>query len=251
MDVAIKLFLILSLLVAVISCQKLLSLMIIGLAALAIIFFSKINRGILFRNLIYYAVILVLPYFFGIIISLLTSSLRYNPELVFVKIIRLYLFGLLGGLFFLSTSIEVMASLCYKFLSPLQKLDIPVADSLKSLILIIDQIEKNISKFHDLNVQKITDKVRYKGSIRAKVQQVTQTFVTIIVNSFQKTEEVRRRIEQQDQNILNSYQFKPSMADAVGIFVFVLVVVTLIVLEREMLTTTMAGGIGHLQSTGI
>ena len=240
MDAGVKICIAILLSIAPFLCEKQMSIGVILIYIFIITVFSGIHMQVLFRNLISYTIMVLVPYLFGYLVSMFFAFLFSNAffisdnsfkEIAF-KFLQLFFIFHIGSLYFYTTPIESVMGMLNKVFSPLKLLGVPISEYINTVMCIVIELPKTITEFGNVLLQQVRLIVKNNSySFKTNIKQISDVLVSLIVKSFQKIERIEKLIEEGDSNHLYSYRFKFSKNDAIAILSFVVLFTMLIVIE--------------------
>jgi len=197
---------VLALLLAVTSsfCISHLDLVYFFIFLLLITILLKSNLRFVYKNLISYTIIIVFPYFVGLLLSLLVSRLfsgaayfnTVNLDTAILKMVKIFFIWYIGNLYLSTTPIESIIDMLNKVFSPLNSAGIPAAKYLNMIVFILSELTGLMSRFKNDNLEQarhiFTD--NHLG-IKSKSKELSNILVTFIANSLQRTDEIYERVE--------------------------------------------------------
>lgn len=201
-DAGIKLSLAILLAITSCFCHSGADLIGFALYLLAITILLQGGPGFVLKNLLSYGVIILFPYCFGILLSLLISRL-YSPYFfevnlpgAFLKMLKLFFVWYIGNLYFFTTSLESIVNVLNKAFSPLNAIGIPAAKYLNMVLFIVNELTRSVSQFK----QNILEQARniFKSGRRGfkpKAIDLSNILVAFIANSLERTDEIQEQIE--------------------------------------------------------
>ncbi|HWP97141.1 MAG TPA: hypothetical protein VN426_09840, partial [Syntrophomonadaceae bacterium] len=204
-DAGIKLILAILLAIASSFCNNGLDLVYFTIYLLVITVFLKSDLRFIFKNLLSYGIIILFPYFLGLLLSLALSKFfpgpayfhNVNLEATSLKMIKIFFVWYIGNLYFFTTPFKSIMDMLNKVLFPLNSIGIPVAKHLNMIMFIVNELTRSVSQFkHD-----ILEQVRhiFKNNhlgVKTKSNELSNILVTFIANSLQRTDEIQEQVEQ-------------------------------------------------------
>lgn len=188
-----------------------------------------------------YGIIVLLPYFFGLLLSsilyLMTDNALFRVYQgyyeVSLRLFRLSVVWYVSMLYFYTTPISTVIGLLDKLFSPLKFLGVPVADYLKVVMCIVIELKETGTDV----VKNLRESMRSNiGSEKKKFQinitGISQIIVSLIVNSFEKLDKVQSFVENANPDDLYGYSFKITKRDIAVIFSFVLLTTVVSIIEN-------------------
>ncbi len=201
-DAGIKLSLAILLAIASSFCNNGLELIYLSIYLLVVTIFLKSDLGFVLKNLLSYGLVILFPYFLGLLLSLLISKLYsasfYNVSLgaAILKMIKLFFIWYIGNLYFFTTSFEPIVNMLSKVFSPLDLLGIPVTKYLNMVMVIVNELNRSVSQFK----QDILEQARYiyknkELGFKTKAEGLSDILAAFIANSLQRTDEIQEQVE--------------------------------------------------------
>jgi len=119
------------------------------------------NFRFLLKNMLSYALIFLMPYFFGLLLSMLVSSLvskgHVPADLVLketvLRMVRLFFVWYIGSLYLCSTPLHSILGLLKHVLAPLNRWGVPVSNALTLIMCIVLQLTASVSEFKKTTVE--------------------------------------------------------------------------------------------------
>lgn len=202
LDEGIKLFLAILLAAASVLCNKALDLVYFSVFLLFITVFIKSDLRFILKNACSFGIIILIPYFFGILLSLALNRLYAGPvhnidvNFTLLKMAKIFFIWYIGNLYFYTSSLEVVLDMFDKVFSPLKKMGIPVSRYLNMVIFILNELSKTLGQFKGDIFEKAGQVVRNRQmGIITRLKELSNIIVNHIANSLQRTGEVQEQLE--------------------------------------------------------
>ncbi len=219
-----------------------LSLAVILLYILLVTVFSGLSFRILFRNLLYLSIALLVPYLFGLIFSI--CGALFTPggfsfgsidfPAVALKFGRLILLGHIAGIYMYTTPFGRIAGMLNRLLAPLQRCGAPVRDFLKILICIRTELPGAIKRGRDTVARwRDPDGTVKRRSLKNVIEGMANIIVSQILQSFQEIERIQKLIDETDCADLDAFRFKVSQSDRIAIISLLLLGGAVLWMERS------------------
>lgn len=238
LDVGLKAGIAIILTILAIVCQNQLSLLIIFLYLGLATFLLGSNFQFLKKNLISYGLIFLLPYFFGLSLSVLFSYTFSNNAYVLVffkdtllRMVKIFFVWYIGSLYICSTPLNSMMGMLKKVFSPLNSLGVPVTKYLTIIMFIIMQLNESVSSFKNNAGEQVQTIFKNKSmSFQTRIKGISNILVSFIADSLYKTEEIQKQVEQTNLNNF-AYSVSVSRKEIFAILIFIVFFTSLIFLE--------------------
>ncbi|MEQ8176443.1 MAG: CbiQ family ECF transporter T component [Syntrophomonadaceae bacterium] len=201
-DAGVKLILALLLAVASAFCKNGLELVYFSIFLLAITAFLKSDLRFMLKNMLSFGIIILIPYMFGILLSLAMSKLypgaAYDANLntALLKMIRIFFIWYIGNLYFFTTSLQSIMDMFDKVFLPLNRAGIPVSRYLNMIMFIVNELSRTVGQFKgDIFEQAgLIFKNRQLG-VKTKLKELAHILVNYIANSLQRTDEIQEQVK--------------------------------------------------------
>ncbi len=201
---------------------------------------SRIRSRTLLFSGVSYAIIVLIPYLFGVLVNGLLYFFTKNEAFmwqgsqeVFLRLFRLFIIWYVSILYFHTTLIETILGLLDKLLSPLKLIKLPVQDYLKIIMLVVTDLkgtgEEIRARFVD---QARSASGRNKSNLRQKINAISQTIVRSLVDSFQKIDKVEGQLADSRAEAIFNYRLRLAMPEALTVISVVLLAAILYWIER-------------------
>lgn len=232
MDGMIKLIIAVLLMVIPFYIQAVLS---FGLFAAYLVFVTlmlKVNPRTLMISGASFAIIVLIPYLFGLLMNALFYYFLHNPLFayqgsmaIFLRLFRLFVIWYVSILYFHTTPMKTFIGMLDKFLTPLKKLGLPTSDYLKVIMCIVVQLKETGSDVKKNLGEKMRSAVgEEKRKFRINVKGISQIIVNLIVDSFEKIDKIQEYVEKVSPEDLYYYRFGLRLKDAAGMLTFLVIV---------------------------
>ncbi len=216
----------------------------IGLLSVYLVFVtlvSKIKPRTLLISGTSYGIIVMLPYFFGLLMNSLFYTFSHNemfayhqgPYEIFLRLFRLLVIWYVSILYFHTTPMKTVIGLLDKLFTPLKSVGVPVADYLKIVMCIVLELKETgseVTKSLGESMRSVMGGTRRKFKINVKG--ISQIIVSLIVNSFEKLDKIESFVEQVKPEDLYSYHFKLTKSDGIAVASFILMTCFVVVIEK-------------------
>ncbi len=201
---------------------------------------SGIPIRIITKSIITYTIIIIMPYFFGLLIAIVFYRLTgkymgafYSSfEEVALRLLKLFILWYAGSLYLNSTPMQSVIGLFYKLFSPLKQIGVPVSDFLKIIMCVMNELKElapEVKKSFSESLGQIfrSGKDLSKGKIKA----IGYVLVSFIVNSFQRLGKVEEDIKQIETKDIFIYKFTISRVDILVILSLILLLGSIIIIS--------------------
>lgn len=243
MDGLIKLILAILLMVMPFWFQNFLSFGLLSIYLILITWILKVNFRTLIISGASFAIIVLLPYFFGLLMNALFYYFSQNPmfasqgsSAVFLRLFRLFIIWYVSILYFHTTPMKTFIGMLDKLFTPLKKLGLPVADYLKVIMCIVAQLKEAGSDVKKSLGEKMRAVVgEEKRKFRINVKGISQIIVNLIVDSFEKIDKIQEYVDRVKPEELYYYHFKFKAKDALAILSFMIFTAIVWVIEKGIL----------------
>lgn len=221
--------------------EKQISLGILSIYLLIATLVTRIKFRTLLISAASYFIIVLIPYLFGYLMSellfLFTNNelFAYNQGSydVFLRLFRLFVIWYVTILYFHTTPTKTVIGLLDKLLFPLKLIGVPVKDYLKILMCIVLDLKGKGSEIKDSFMENARSVIGgNKTKLKTKIKGISHIIVSLLVNSFEKINEVQSSIEKLNTDELYNYKFKISLRDIVVILSFIMLIFVLIMIEK-------------------
>lgn len=217
-------------------CKEQLSFVIISGFILIITLVSGVNPRTLLLSALSYFIIVLIPYLFGLLMSVLFFSFAtqgLGAYGIFLRPFKLLLLWVVSILYFHSTPMKTGLGLLDKLLTPLKLIGIPVKDYLKILMCIVIELkeigpELKQSMSHAMHTA-VGENTR---NLKINVKAMSQIIVILIVNSFEKLNRIESRFEKISSEYLYYYRFKFAAYEKVSVISFLLFTLLVLMIEK-------------------
>lgn len=236
LDAGLKAGMAITLTVLAIVCEKPISLSLLFLYLVLATVSLGSNLRFLLKNLVSYSLIFLIPYSFGLFLSMLLGYLfpnaLYSSDLVlqetFIRMVKIFFVWYIGSLYISSTPLKSILGMLKQVFSPLNRLGVPVSNFLTIIMCIAIHLTESVSDFKTNAVEQA--RAIFKGKnlgFKAKLKEISNLLVFYIANSLQKTDEIERLMKQTDL-FDYTYRFKIGKNDLLAIVSFVVLLTVLI-----------------------
>lgn len=192
---------------------------------LAVTLASGIRVRTLLLSAASYAIIVLIPYLFGILMNAglyyLTSSAAFvwqqGYQEMLLRLFRLFIIWYASILYFHTTPIETILGLLDRLLFPLKLIKLPVQDYLKVVGCIVMELKGKGEETRTSFLGNARNLVGGKASrLRSKIKGLSQIIVAVLVDSFQKLDEVEDHIAQTKAEELLYYRFRMTLREGMA-----------------------------------
>jgi len=199
------------------------------------------NFRFLLKNMVSYGLIFLMPYFFGLLLSMLVNSLFSNGHVpadlvlkeTLLRMVRLFFVWYIGSLYICSTPLPSILGMLKHVLSPLKHWGVPVSTALTLIMCIVLQLTASVSEFKNTTVEQARNIFQDKSTcFKTKLKVLANLLVFFIVNSLQKTEEIQTLVDQTNLDDF-TYRFKVARNELLVIASFIILLAVLIFLEAS------------------
>lgn len=228
LDAGIKACLATLLIVMASICVKQVSLSLVFLYLLLATIMLGSNLRFLLKNMVSYSLIILLPYSFGILLSMLLAFIFSNPQYTsglvinetLIRMVRIFFVWYIGSLYICSTPIQTILGMLQIVFSPLNRWGIPISKYLTIIMCIVIVLSESVSEFKDNVVEhaRIIFKNKMLG-FRTKITELGNLIVLFLANSLQKTETIQNLVDQTNPDDF-LYTFKVSKNEIITLFSF-------------------------------
>lgn len=230
-DAGIKLMLAIVLAFASAFCPNGLELVYFSAFLLAVTVFLKSDLRFIVKNLFSFGIIILVPYTFGILLSLGLNRLYpgtfYSIDLhrALLKMTRIFFIWYIGNLYFFTTSLESIMDMLDKVFSPLNRAGIPVSRYLKMIMFIVNELSRMVGQFKGDVFEQAAYIFRNRQlGLKIKLKELSNILVHHIADSLQRTDEIQAQVE---LNSVNKSQYtlrisKTEIAAILGCVIFLL-----------------------------
>lgn len=241
MDGLIKLILATALAVVPFYCREPWSFALFAAYLALVTLSSKIRPRTLLLSAASYGIVVLFPYFFGLLMSWIFYMLFRNPAFalqsegyeIFLKLARLFLIWYISILYFNTTPMKAVIGMTDKLLTPLKWLRVPVGDYLKVIMCIVHELGEigpELKKSWGENMRK-TAAGKSRRVFKLSIKGISSVLVSLIVDSFQKLDKVQAFVEHAGPGFY-SYRFKIRKYDGLAAVSMVILFTVVSVLER-------------------
>ena len=221
--------------------QKGMSFGILAVYLLVVTLVSKIKSQTLLISGASYAIVVLIPYLFGLLMNSLFTTFSGNelfgyhqgPYEIFLSLFRLFIIWYVSILYFHTTSIKTVIGLLDKLLAPLKLVGVPVEEYLKVVMCIILELTETGAEVKKSLGESMRSVIG--GSIwkfKMNIKGISQIIVSLIVNSFEKIDKIQNFVENVNPDDLYNYSFKLSKTDGVALLSFILFTAVVFILEK-------------------
>lgn len=224
--------------------EKPLSMAILSLYLVFVTLLSRIKPKTIVLSAASYGIVVLFPYLFGIFINSLFAYFSSNIFLSqqgaydsFLRLFRLFIIWYVSILYFHTTPMKTVIGLLDKLLTPLKFFRVPVEDYLKVVMcIVIELTETGAEMKKSLGESMRSAMGGAQKSLRINIKGISQIIVSLIVNSFEKIDKVQSFVEKANSEELYSYRFKWSKADSIATLSFILFILLVLLIEKNVWT---------------
>ena len=240
MDGLIKLILAILLMVMPFWFRSSLSFGLLSAYLILVAWIFKINLRTLMISGASFGIIVLIPYFFGLMMNAVFFHFSQNPMFafqgfgaVFLRLFKLFVIWYISILYFHTTPMRTFIGMLDKFFLPLKKLGLPVQDYLKVIMCIVAQLKDTGSEVK----KSLGDKMRTvvgegKRKFKINVKGISQVIVNLIVDSFDKIDKIQEYVDKVSPEELYHYHFKFSLKDGGALASFLALAVMIWLIEN-------------------
>lgn len=230
-DAGIKLILAILLAAASAFCKNELELVYFSVFLLAVTVFLKSDLRFIVKNLFSFGIIILVPYVFGILLSLGLNRLYPGPfysidlHAALLKMARIFFIWYIGNLYFFTTSLVLIMDMFDKVFSPLNRAGIPVSRYLNMIMFIVNELSRTVGQFKgDIFEQAAHIFKNRQLGLKIKLKELSNILVHYIADSLQQTDEIQAQAELKN---INKCQYtlrisKTEIAAILGCVIFLL-----------------------------
>jgi len=241
MDSGVKFFFAFILSIIPFLCENKISFIIISAYLILITIFSGMKVKTALTSFTAYFIIVVFPFLFGFLISLLFYQFSGNAMFTYyqqigdtaIRMFQLFLLWYIGCIYFNTTSMKSFIGLFDKILTPLKRFGVPVEDHLKvimSVIKVLTQIGPEVKRNFTESMGSMSDNKKWWQ--RINIKGISSIIVNFIVNSFKRMDAIEKYVKEVNAADLYGYRLKISRLDVIASVSFVIVVLLVIIIEN-------------------
>lgn len=240
-DGLIKLILAVVLAIIPFFLEKQISLGILTVYLLIATLVTRIKFRTLLISAASYSIIVLIPYLFGYLMSellyLFTSNelFAYNQGgyEVFLRLFRLFVIWYVSILYFHTTPMKTVIGLLDKILFPLKLIGVPIKDYLKIVMFIVSELKGKGTEIKNSFIENARSTIGGdKTKLKTKIKGISHIIVSMLVNSFEKIDEIQNLVENVNSDELYNYKFKISRSDLVIVLIFIMLISGLLIVEN-------------------
>jgi energy-coupling factor transport system permease protein len=212
---------------------------ILGIYLLVITVVLKVRARTLLISAASYGIIVLIPYFFGLLMNYLFFSFTHNEIFafqgsydVFLRLFRLFVIWYVSILYFHSTPMEIVIGLLDKLFTPLKLIGVPVADYLKVMMCIVIELKESGTEAKKSLGESMRSAMAGSKKFRLNIKGIAQIIVSLIVNSFEKIDKIQCFVEEVKPEDLYGYRFKLSFKDILAVLSIVILTAAVWAVER-------------------
>ena len=244
MDSGIKFLLAFILSVIPFLCDNQISFAIISGYLLLATLFSGIRMKTLFTSFMAYFVVVVFPFLFGFLISLLFTSISDSAMFTYysqlgdtvVRMFQLFLMWYIGCIYFNTTPIKSVIGLFDKLLSPLKYFGVSVSEHLKVVMCVIKElteigpeVKKNFTE--SMNSMDTASGTKKKWWSKMNIKGISMILVNFIVNSFKRLDIIEQYVKEVEAEELYGYRLKISRSDMFALISCICLIFAIVMVE--------------------
>jgi len=241
MDSGVKLFFAFILSIIPFLCENQISFIIISAYLIFITIFSGMKVRTVLTSFTAYFIIVVFPFLFGFLISLLFYQISGNAMFTYyqqisdtaIRMFQLFLLWYIGCIYFNTTPMKSFIGLFDKILTPFKRFGVPVEDHLKVIMCVIKvltQIGPEVKRSFTESMSSMSDNKKWWS--RINIKGISGIIVNFIVNSFKRMDAIEKYVKEVNAADLYNYRLKVSRLDIVASVSFVIVVFLVIIIEN-------------------
>ena len=240
-DALIKFILVTVLAIMPFLLEKQISLGVLSVYLLIATLVTKIKFRTLLISAASYFIIVLIPYLFGYLMSELLY-LFTNNELfaysqgsyeVLLRLFRLFVIWYVSILYFHTTPMKTVIGLLDKLFFPLKLIGVPIKDYLKIVMFTVLELKGKGSEIKNSFIESARSAIGgNKVKLGTKIKGISHIIVSMLVNSFEKINEIQSLIENVNADELYDYKFKISIRDIVVVLSFIMLISALLLVEK-------------------
>ena len=240
-DGMIKFFIATMLAITSFLLDKPISLGILSVYLLIATLVTRIKFRTLLLSAASYFIIVLIPFLFGYLMSELLYLFTHNELFaynqrgyeVFLRVFRLFVIWYVSILCFHTTPLNTVIGLLDKLLFPLKLLGVPTEDFLKIVMCIVLDLKGKGAEIKNSFMKNARSVIGgNKTKLKTKITGISHIIVSLLVNSFEKINEIQSSIENLNTDELYDYKFKISIRDIVVALSFILLTWVLLMVEK-------------------
>jgi len=221
--------------------EKQISLGILSVYLLIATLVTRIKFRTLLISTASYCIIVLVPYLFGYLMSellyLFTNNelFAYNQGSyeVFLRLFRLLVIWYVSILYFHTTPMKTVIGLLDKLFFPLKLIGVPIKDYLKIVMCIVLDLKEKGSEIKNSFIESARSALGgNKIKLKTKIKGISHIIVSLLVNSFEKINEIESLVENVNPDELYNYKFKISIRDIVVVLSFIILISALLMVEK-------------------
>jgi energy-coupling factor transport system permease protein len=238
-DAGLKALLAIALVIAALVCEKQVSLLVIFLYTMIATVLIGSNFKFLFKNIVSYAIIIIFPYLFGLLLSMFFGFIFSNNQFAsgillqeaLLRLVKIFIVWYIGSLYIFSTSLESILGMLKKVLQPLNSFRVPVSKYLNIIMCIVIELNESVNEFKNNTMAQARNAIKDKSlGFKTKIKEISNILVCFIADSLHRTEHIQELIAQTNVNNL-IYTFKFSRSEFLAVFSLIILLSGLICLE--------------------
>lgn len=247
-DAFIKLVIVIILATVPFYVNKPISLALVFIYLLIATAVTKIKFKTLMLSAASYFIIVLFPFMFGYFTTEVIYHFSGNEMFsysqsgyeVFLRLFRLFVIWFVSILYFHTTKTETVIGLFDKLLSPLKLIGVPIQDYLNVIMCIIIDLKGKGSEIKDSFMANARaalgggDNVE-KLKLSEKIKGISKIIVSLLVNSFEKINEVQELVENLNTDDLYNYKFKIGFKEVFVFTIFIVLIIMLFIVENKII----------------
>lgn len=195
---------------------------------------SGIKSNALLISAASYAIIVLIPFFFGLIVNQLLYSLTDNQLFtfqqssteIFLRLFRLFVIWYVSILYFHTTPTKAVIGMLDKLLFPLKLIGVPIKDYLKVVMCIVLELKEKGTESKNKFVERLRSGETGR-KISINIKGLSQIIISLLVNSFENLDRIEDFVGHVKAEDLYYYRFKVNPRDMFAILSFLLLVLLL------------------------
>lgn len=240
-DGLFKLMIVIALAITPFYLEKEISLAFLFAGLLIATVVTKIKFRTLLLSAASYFIIVLIPYLFGYFMSELLYLFTNNDFFaykqsgyeVFLRVFRLFVIWYVSILYFHTTPMNTVIGLMDKLLYPLKLVRVPVRDFLNIIVCIVAELKGKGTELKDSFMENARSAIGgEKIKLRTKIKGVSHIIVSLLINSFEKINDIQNSLENLNTDELYNYRIKISLKEIVVVLIFAIFISGLFVVEK-------------------
>lgn len=248
LDALVKFIIVIAFSVVPFYIEKQLNLVVLILYLLIAALATKIKLRTLLLSAASYFIIVLFPFLFGYFTTEVIYYFSGNEMFsysqsgyeVFLRLFRLFIIWFVSILYFHTTPTETVIGLFDKLLAPLKLIKVPIQDYLKVIMCIVIDLKGKGAELRDSFMKNAREALGgddnvEKLKLRDKIKGISRIIVSLLVDSFEKINEVQKIVDNLDSEELYNYKLKIGIREILVVFIFIILIVALFILEHRVL----------------